>query len=136
MQRLSGRPSIVLFDGECGLCNSAVLFILANDRGRFRFLSLNSPKARILAAPYGGLPKGVDSVVVLDDAGVHVRSDGALAIALWLRFPWPLLGTAAWVLIPQRARNALYDWIAANRTAWFGRTACIVPTAEQRERFL
>ena len=41
------------------------------------------------------------------------------------------------VAIPRPVRDALYDWVARNRAAWFGRReSCRLPTEEERSRFL
>eukprot|EP01027_Heterolobosea_sp_BB2_P015515 GEZU01022193.1.p1 GENE.GEZU01022193.1~~GEZU01022193.1.p1 ORF type:complete len:118 (-),score=15.12 GEZU01022193.1:101-454(-) len=39
--------TLVLYDGDCALCNSSVQFLIENDRiDRFRFASLQSPFAK------------------------------------------------------------------------------------------
>ncbi len=69
---------LALFDDACVLCNGVARFVMANDpAGRVRFAPLASPTASEAAAAYGGLP-AVDSIVVIDDAGVHARSDAVL----------------------------------------------------------
>lgn len=128
--------AVVLFDGVCNLCNGSVRFIIERDpRGRFQFAPLQSPVAdRLIGARVdrASLP---DSIVLVDDAGLYVRSSAALRIARGLRFPWPL----AWVFIvvPRPIRDWVYDLIARHRYAWFGkRDECMVPTSQIRDRFL
>jgi len=125
----------VLFDGECNLCNGAVQFVLRRDpKARFRFASLQSAAGRaVLAATrHGTLP---DSIVLVHDGRVLVKSAAALAIARGLRWPWPLL-TVFW-LVPYPVRDLVYDWVARHRHRWFGRRQeCWVPTPALRERFL
>jgi predicted DCC family thiol-disulfide oxidoreductase YuxK len=126
----------VLFDGECNLCDGAVQFLLRRDpRGRLRFAALQSPAAaRLLAGARAPTPLP-DSLVLIADGAVHVRSGAALRIAARLRWPWPLL-FVFW-LVPRPLRDLAYDFVARRRTRWFGRrSSCRVPTPEERGRFL
>jgi len=128
--------AVVLFDGVCNLCNGSVRFIIERDpRARFQFAPLQSPVAdRLIGARVdrASLP---DSIVLVDDGRLYVRSSAALRIARGLRFPWPL----AWVFIavPRPIRDWVYDLIARHRYAWFGRRdECVVPTSQTKDRFL
>jgi predicted DCC family thiol-disulfide oxidoreductase YuxK len=128
--------AVVLFDGVCNLCNGSVRFIIERDpRARFQFAPLQSPVAdRLIGARVdrASLP---DSIVLVDDGRLYVRSSAALRIARGLRFPWPL----AWVFIvvPRPLRDWVYDLIARHRYAWFGRRdECMVPTPQIKDRFL
>jgi predicted DCC family thiol-disulfide oxidoreductase YuxK len=127
--------AIVLFDGVCNLCNGLVRFVAANDpAGRFRFLSLQSPRAAALLAATGGAAEG-ESIVLLDYGRRFERSDAALHLALGLRRPWPL--AFALILVPRALRDAVYRAIARNRYRWFGRREnCPLPPPWLRERFL
>ncbi|MEM6455060.1 MAG: DCC1-like thiol-disulfide oxidoreductase family protein [Acidobacteriota bacterium] len=127
---------VLLFDGVCNLCDASVQFILrheADDRLRFASLQSDAARARLAQAGVDGpLP---DSVVLIDDNGVHVQSTAALRAARRLRFPLSLL--AVLLLIPRALRDAAYAFIARSRYRWFGRRdTCIVPSPATRARFL
>ncbi len=131
-----GYPPVLLFDGVCNLCNAWVQWVIARDRsGRFRFASLQSEAAdRVLEGKVfaEALP---DSVVLVDSAGVHMRSDAVLRVAKHLGFPYSLLAVA--LLVPRALRDFVYAFIARNRYRWFGRRdACAIPTPELASRFL
>jgi predicted DCC family thiol-disulfide oxidoreductase YuxK len=128
-------PPVILFDGVCNLCAGAVQWVIAHDRRReFRFASLQSPAGRELIAS-SRLHPVPDSVVLVDEAGAHTRSDAAIRIAQCLGLPWSLLACGR--IVPRFFRDGAYDWLARNRYRWFGkRETCMVPTAELRERFL
>jgi predicted DCC family thiol-disulfide oxidoreductase YuxK len=126
---------LVLFDGVCNLCHGAVQFIVARDpKARLRFASLQSQAARDALGKLGAGPLP-DSIVFVHHGRVRVKSAAAMAIARWLRLPWPLL--AVFWLVPWPVRDAVYDWIARHRYRWFGRQeACWLPTPALRQRFL
>jgi len=128
--------AIVLFDGVCNFCNTAVRFVAANDpHGRFSFASLQSARAQALLGERDPIPGEPDSIVLLDYGRRYELSDAVLHIALRLRAPWPLAFVG--ILIPRYVRDAAYRWIARNRYRWFGRMdTCPLPPPGLRERFL
>ena len=126
----------ILFDGVCNLCNASVRTIAANDpQGYFQFASLESEAARVALAPHGRTPQSFESIVVLDAAGLFERSDAALRVACYLRFPWPL--AAAFYAVPNNIRDGIYAWIATHRYRIFGKTdRCPIPAPAIADRFL
>jgi len=127
----------VVFDGDCALCGWAVGFIAARDPAhRFRFVAADTPIGHLVLAQHGAtFVGGASSVVLIEGARVSTRSTAALRVARKLSGAWPLAAT--FLVIPAPIRNAIYDWIARHRYAWFGRRdTCAVPTAEVRARLL
>ena len=130
---------LLLFDGVCNLCNAVVQWVLARDlKEQFRFASLQSEVARRALTRAGSgttidpLP---DSIVLIDEDGIHTRSSAALRVARRLGFPYSL--AAAAVLLPRPVRDAIYSLIARNRYRWFGRRdTCMTPSTELAARFL
>lgn len=125
---------VILFDGVCNLCNSSVQWIIRRDgRARFRFASLQSSYAQNLPLLQGlVLP---DSLVLIADGKVYVKSSAALRIAGLLGFPWLLLKGG--LIIPRFIRDAVYDFIARNRYRWFGKQEfCMMPSPELKSRFI
>jgi predicted DCC family thiol-disulfide oxidoreductase YuxK len=127
---------IVLFDGVCNLCHGAVRFLLERDpAARLRFASLQSGVGRALLAGHGLEPDALDTIVYVDAAGAHVRSDAALRVARELAPPWRWLAVLA--VLPRPLRDALYGVVARNRYRWFGKKdACPMPRTEWTARFL
>jgi predicted DCC family thiol-disulfide oxidoreductase YuxK len=132
VQESNGRR-IVVFDGECNLCNRSVQFIIKRDaRGVFEFAPLQWAVSRRIIADK---PTNSDSVLLLEDGKLFARSDAVLRIARRLRFPWPLL--YAFIVVPRPIRDAINNWIARNRYRWFGRRdSCMNPDQNQKARFL
>ena len=85
---------------------------------------------------------GVDSVIWIEPSTdarpsrVLVRSEAVLAVMRHLGGPWKALA-AIGRLVPRISRDALYRIVARYRYQVFGREqACLLPTPEQRARFL
>ena len=130
---MSDDSAVIFFDGHCKLCSGVVDFVLRHDRrGRFRFATLDSDaaKLRLCDADRSG-----ETVILQDTSGCHDRSTAVLRIVRGLGRPWSLLGLL--MVVPRPARDAIYGFLARRRGSWFGvRSACRVPTADERERFL
>ena len=168
-------PHIILFDGQCNVCNRFVQFVIRRDpAGKFQFAPLQSEQAaRALQAAefkptFSDQPLGVcvptsstpptplptspptssptspltppplDSIMLICQGKVLLRSDAVLAIARGLRFPWPLL--AVFRIVPRPIRDGAYRIFARNRYRWFGQcnigTHTTTSTSNIKSRFL
>jgi predicted DCC family thiol-disulfide oxidoreductase YuxK len=127
--------NVILFDGVCNLCNGWVRFVVNRDpEGAFSFAPLQSNVAQALLAELT-TPEDLDSIVLVEEDGVFVKSTAVLRIVSGLRQPWPLLGVLR--LLPRGLRDFFYDVVARRRYNWFGRRdTCMIPTPEIRDRFL
>ncbi len=127
---------VILFDGVCNFCNSSVNFIIDRDKNMiFRFASLQSEAGQQLLMEAGAGMEEFDSVVLVYEGRIHIKSSAAIKIASMLPFPWPIV--SVFRIIPARLRDFVYDYIARNRYKWFGkRDACRIPDAETRARFI
>jgi predicted DCC family thiol-disulfide oxidoreductase YuxK len=137
---VSSRP-ILLFDGTCGFCARSVQFVLDHERHRttLYFASLQSSVGVEARARHPKLA-GVDSVIWLEPGDarsserVFTRSTAALRVMRYLGGAWGVLARIG-SLVPPFIRNPIYDLIARHRHE-LGAASCLVPTAEQRARFL
>lgn len=120
------QTQIILFDGYCNLCNSAVQFILKRDKKRrFRYASIQSVIGGKILAKNGLSITEIDTVVLIENGIVYTYSTSALKIARSLSGLWPLLYGA--IIIPVFLRDAFYKFIAKNRYRWFGkRDTCMM----------
>jgi len=119
------RVPVLLYDGECSLCNGVVRFLLRHDpRGRLYFAALQSAPAQgYLHAQ--GLPKAdFGSLVFVPDwndqaPGAYLlRTNGALAAFAELGGAWRAL---AWLrVIPAALRDPFYTLVSKTRYAIFG----------------
>lgn len=127
---------LVLFDGECGLCNGTVNFILARDpAGVFRFAPLQSAVGHRVLSEKGLPTDKFDTLVLVAEEKAWARSDAALGIARRLGFPWSLLVVLQ--VVPRSVRDFFYDQVAKRRFRWFGRVEkCSTARKKWEERFL
>jgi predicted DCC family thiol-disulfide oxidoreductase YuxK len=132
---------ILLYDGTCGFCARSVQFVLQHERtgGTLRFARLEGPLGTALRSRHPDLGT-IDSVLWYEPATASMperllwRSRGALRVAHYLGGVWSLLASLG-ALVPRPVRDAVYDWIARHRHE-LAADACLVPTPEQRARFI
>jgi len=129
--------TIVIYDGECGFCSRSVQFMLRWDAtGALRYAARQSAvPTELYQAVSGGAPRP-DSIVVIHRGRLLTRWAAVLTLGRLMRFPFNALAWLGWV-VPTPLGNWAYDTFARNRTRWFGTpTNCLMPTPEQRARFL
>ena len=128
--------SIILFDGVCNLCNGAVNFVIKRDpRNVFKFTPLQEKKGVLLLKKHAVDSRKLDSIVLIENGNVYIKSSAALRIAKKLSGLWPLFFVL--LIIPSFIRDGVYDFIAKNRYKWFGKKEqCMIPTPGFREKFL
>ena len=136
---MNDSPPVVLFDGDCNFCSATVRWTVERDPlARLRFARLRSTAARravALADPHTDFDALPDTIVLVDEGGVHTASTAVLRMARCLRFPYPVLSLA--LLVPRPVRDAAYRVLARNRYRWFGRGgACPLPPPGLASRFL
>ena len=132
---------LVLYDGECALCNRVVQFLLEHDhRAVFSFAALHSSTGKATVAKSGHDPNDLTTFYVVADfrtpqARVLTKGDAALFVARQLGWPWKAAYAAR--VLPKLVRNLLYDAVARNRYRVFGRyEQCLLPSEAARARFI
>jgi predicted DCC family thiol-disulfide oxidoreductase YuxK len=137
---------LVIYDGECGLCNRTIRWLLRHDRqDRLRFAPSNAPAAEEFLASHGIIrfnPGTIpDTILVLRNTGTPIeelliRSNAILACLRVLPQPWPFFASIL-RLIPRPIRESSYRLVAHWRYRIWGRYAtCPIPAAEERRHFL
>ena len=131
---------VLLYDGECGLCNGVVRFMLRHDRrGRLHFAPLQSEPAQVYLRAQGLPTADFASLVFIPDwknqekGRYLLRTDGALAAFGELDSAWRR--AALLRVIPRFLRDPVYKFIAKVRYAVFGeyrRRPLPDPTWEKR----
>ena len=75
------------------------------------------------ADPSAAIDSLPDSIVLIDEDGIHTCSSAALRVARRLGFPYSL--AAVGTILPRPLRDGIYRLIARNRYRWFGRQGTI-----------
>lgn len=129
-------PIIMLVDGDCALCHGMTKFAVSRDKHtRFRIAALQSEIGSKLLTQVGLDGRKLDSLVVLEQGRVYVKSSAALRVFRRLGGMWPLL--YATIVLPAPIRDYGYSWIARIRYRMFGRAdICMLPTTAGRQRFI
>ncbi len=134
---LPGVPRAILYyDGECGLCDRFVQFVLRHDRREyFQFATLQSEAGREQSRRVGLGDTDLKTMVLVEAGKPFVRSTAALRVCRRLTGLWPLF--YGLMLIPKCWRDQAYALIARNRKCWFkARSECPIMPPEWRRRFI
>jgi len=136
------RQPVLLYDGECGLCNLLMRFMLSHDRcGRILFAPLQGATGQKLLRSCGLDTEDFDSLVFIADMSggplvFHLRTEGALDA-------FEELGGVsrhfARVLrcVPVTWRDAAYKLIARLRYRIFGHySPTPLPNSDWKRRIL
>lgn len=127
--------AVILYDGECGLCDRLVQWVLPRDRSaRFQFAALQSDWAQAALQRHGLPLTDFDSMVVIEGEKIHLRSTAALRVLRALPgWRWAYV----FIVVPRGLRDVVYRWIARRRKRWFPAPAvCGLPQPGWRERFI
>lgn len=131
---------LVFYDGQCGLCDRVVQWVLEHDKkDLFVFAPLQGTTA---AKELKDLPpeqKQLDTLILVENYGssdsrMYMLGKGAFRI-LWLMGGlWSIPGAISFL------PGVLYNWgyriVAANRHRFFGNDSCTLPTESNRTKFL
>lgn len=128
--------TVLLFDGECNLCNSTVNFIIDIDKkGKIKFAPLQSEIGNQLTRDSSVTVSNLSSVILIHNKQIFTKSDVIVQIGIILGGAWKLLVLTR--VIPRPIRNWIYDLIAKNRYKWFGKTnQCKLPSTNISSRFI
>lgn len=126
------NKNIILFDGNCLICNGFVRWIIKKDKNKiFLFGRLESDFGKKLISD-NKLDPNLDSVLFFNKGKVFIKSTAALnSIALlpYLSFVKVLF------IFPLFLRDWVYDFIAKNRNK-IKKGQCPIPTKELLERIV
>jgi predicted DCC family thiol-disulfide oxidoreductase YuxK len=141
---MEGR-ALMLYDGLCGVCNSAVQWVIKRDHtDRFRFAPQQSAVAQAILSRHGIDHETMlenNSVYLVLDAGsederLFTQSDVTVNMLLLLGGRWRVLGKMLRA-VPLFVRNAAYRMFARNRYRLRGQyEVCPIPSEAERMKFV
>ena len=137
---MSALPELLLlFDGDCAVCDATVQWVLDRDVARrVHFAPLQGETAAAVLARHP-FADGVDSMILVrqtpEGERVSWYTDGLLGLAAVMPFPWR---ATRWLrLIPRFLRDPFYRAFARVRYRLFGKMEqCRLPQPEEAARFL
>jgi predicted DCC family thiol-disulfide oxidoreductase YuxK len=131
---------LVFYDGQCGLCDRIVQFLLKTDkRQQFVFAPLQGSTAAVVLKDLPSEMKQVDSLILVENFQTpqekfYVLGKGAFRICWLLGGAWSLLG---WIsFLPGWLYNWGYRLVARNRQRFFKQDRCLLPDPSAKHRFL
>ena len=120
MNNLPKNKTIILFDGECAMCNNYILFVAKHDSDdNFRFLSIQNKKVNELKKIHSICTENISSICLIDNNKVKIKSKAVLKIVSLLKFPYNLL--IVFYVVPSFLRDIIYYLVAKNRYRIFGK---------------
>ena len=133
--KVEKNKTILFFDGNCGLCNRSVKFVLRKERNNeLSFSALQSEFAKKILKE-NNITENLDTMVLLENGKIYLRSSAALRLTKYMKGLWPLM--MIFIVVPPFIRNAVYNYVAKNRITWFGMANyCDLMTPELKKRFL
>lgn len=122
-RRFAAGRAVLLYDGECGLCNAVVRWLLREDTAAvLRFAPLQGTFGQEALRRRGLPTRDFDSLVFLPDAEApdhRLRTAGVLDVLGALGGGWRVAAAAARV-VPAPIRDLGYRLVARTRYALFG----------------
>ena len=110
---------IIIFDGECNLCNGVVGWLLKfAPKDLFSFVAFQSPYGQQLLKENGFPTQQLDTVILIDNSGLHTHSDGFLRVVS--KIPKWQRVAALLAFIPRLVRDFIYKTASKHRVKWFG----------------
>jgi predicted DCC family thiol-disulfide oxidoreductase YuxK len=133
------REHLVFYDGECGLCDHTVQFLLDIDKDyRFVFAPLQGQTARKLLVDFPD--RDADSLILVEnyqspqERRFFIYGKAVFRILWLLGRGWKILGVLCF--LPGWLTARAYQAVAKRRKNYFKAHACRVPDPSQRDRFL
>jgi len=126
---------IVFFDGDCGVCNFWVQWILERDKkDEFLFASLQSDFGQKFLSERGLDTKVFNTLYLWKPEQYYVeKSQAVLKIAGLLGGIYKLSGIGK--IIPRFLSDQVYDMVSRNRMK-LANQKCYLPTPHQRKKFI
>jgi predicted DCC family thiol-disulfide oxidoreductase YuxK len=127
---------LILYDGDCGLCQYSVQWLLQRDRDQLLYFAPLKGETATLYLQGATLPTDLDSIVYIRGGQSYFYYSSAF-VELLKALPAPWSWMRCLGFFPKVLRDLFYKWVARNRLQFFGAAeSCKWPTQEESLRFL
>ena len=123
--------SLILYDGECFLCNSFINYIIENDNSYFLFIDQRSEKFLSYQKKFN-LSNDLNTIYLIENEKIYSKSEAIKLILKKCGFLGKLISFTLNAL-PNFISNYVYECISKNRLFFFKRK-CIIPNKNINSR--
>ena len=119
---LDKDTSILLLDGDCGLCHRLAIFMDKNldSMQKIKFQSIESSSSQELIQSFPKKQQNMDTVYLYMNGKSYTRSSAAIRCLLFLKWYWKIWFPFVWI-VPLPLRNFVYKIIAKYRHRIFSK---------------
>lgn len=133
---INNTDKVILFDGECTICNAWCKFVIRHDIANiYKLASMQSKKGQDILQ-YLNKPKSdFKTLLLIDNNTIYEKSSAFIKIIS--RFPLRIKWMTIFQYIPTFIRDVIYDVIASNRYLIFKKKRkCFMSDEEPSSRYL
>ena len=122
---------IVFYDGDCGLCNRSVAFVLKYEKNQeIHFAAIQSEFTDRFFNKNNWDKPDLSTVYFYYHGKLYAKSTAALKIGRFLRFPRSLM--RCFLIVPKFIRDGVYNFIAKRRKR-ISNGFCVMPKPGQKK---
>tara|TARA_B100000900_G_scaffold265912_1_gene226867 strand:+ start:548 stop:943 length:396 start_codon:yes stop_codon:yes gene_type:complete len=125
--------SILILDGDCGLCNRVAIFLkprFGNGKD-LKFLTNESEEGKSIIDTLSNKKQKADTVYLIENGESHIRSTAAIRCLLYMKWHYKILFPFCWI-IPFPIRDLVYIIVSKNRHRFFSRPdVCMIPSINE-----
>ncbi len=126
--------TIIFYDGECGLCNRSIQFVLKHERNSAIYFSALQSEFAVNYFQSHQFPlPDLTTVYFFEKNCLYKKSEAAFRIIPYLKWYCQLLRMFS--ILPTCITNRMYDFIARRRKR-IGGPFCVIPSEENKKRFI
>lgn len=133
---IKNDDKIIMFDGECKLCNIWCKLVIKYDENHmFKLVPMQSEKGQAILIHLQQPTEYFETMLFIENNNIYHKSTAFLKIVRLLSFPINFL--SVFKILPTFLRDFIYDHIARNRYKLFGKyEQCILPGEDHKNRYL
>lgn len=129
---------LVLFDGECGLCDNIAQFLIKQNNKHptplIKMLPQNSPKAEPFLKQFDIDIKNLNSVIFIENDQAYIKMDAIFKICSTLGYPYKFVLILK--VFPISFLNHFYSFFARNRHKLQSASCLYLDEKEKKKHFL